>query len=433
MPRPTFRIRPRAQAESLAVRWKRASGLRGSIVSQKESTRVKRRSGTMMQPSKPERVHVLILTKGLGAGGAERLVSMSARLGDRQSFSYEVAYLLPWKRDLVEELEREGIAVHCLEGGREWNLRWAFRLRRMLQERHVDVLHLHLPYVAGIARVVAWSLPRKCRPRLVYTEHLPWPGYALPSRLLNAATYPLDDAHVAVSDAVRNSIPFPLRKRVRVVVHGIPLKTASMNVGSREDVRKELQIRDEEVLLGTVAHYRRQKGYPDLLKAARKVLDAGVPARFLAVGDGPLEGEIRALHRSLELGDRFLLLGRRQDVMRILSGCDLFVLASLYEGLPIAIMEALSLGLPIVGTAVPGIEYAVTHEREGLLAPPSRPDRLASAILTLVQDPARRARMRRAALERVAEFDITRALNAIENVYRERARGERCAGHPWKI
>lgn len=362
-------------------------------------------------------LRVLLLVKGLGAGGAERLVSLSARLGDRESFRYEVAYLLPWKRDLVDELEREGIPVTCLDGGREWDLRWALRLRRLIGERSIDVLHVHSPYVAGIARVAVRSMPRRTRPRLVYTEHLPWSGYRRLTRLLNAVTYPLDDAHIAVSKAVRDSIPTLLRRRLPVVLHGVALETVAANRGPRAEIRRELGVRDDEVLFGTVAHFRPQKGYPVLVEAARRVLDAGVPARFVAVGDGPMEEEIRERHRALGLGDRFLLLGRRQDALRVLAGCDAFVLPSLYEGLPVAVMEALALGLPVVSTTVPSIRQAVSHGREGLLVPPSDPGRLAEALIDVSRDPARRAEMGRAALERARDFDITRALRTVQRLY----------------
>ncbi len=86
------------------------------------------------------------------------------------------------------------------------------------------MVHVHSPYVAGIARLVARSFRPARRPRIVYTEHLPWPGYVLPTRWLNAFTFPLDDAHVAVSDAVRDSVWKPLATHLRTVVHGIPLE-----------------------------------------------------------------------------------------------------------------------------------------------------------------------------------------------------------------
>lgn len=376
-----------------------------------------------------DRLRVLMLLKTLGAGGAERLVSLSARLGDRTAFDYEVAYLLPWKRDLVAELEDADVPVHCLRGGREWDLRWASRLRGLLRERQIDVLHVHSPYVAGIARLVVRSMPRDSRPAMIYTEHLPWFGHKRLTRLLNACTYPLDDAQVAVSDAVRDSIPPALRKRLSVVLYGIPLDTVTSTPPSRAEVREELGVRDDEILLVTVAHYRPQKGYPDLLQAARLVLDAGVPARFIAIGDGPLEGEILSQHTALGLGDRFQLLGRRHDVLRILSGCDLFVLPSLYEGLPVAVMEALAMGLPIVATTVPSIEQAVTDGREGVLVPPASPGELATAIIGLAADPERRARMSEAGRERGREFDIARTLRTIEALYVDEARTRSAGVH----
>lgn len=117
--------------------------------------------------SEGRRVRVLWLIKGLDAGGSELLLSMMAEVRDRDGFDYEAAYLLPWKRGLVEDLERAGIAVRCLNGGREWDLRWAVRLRRLVRERGYDVVHVHSPYVAGIARIALKTLPARVRPRLV--------------------------------------------------------------------------------------------------------------------------------------------------------------------------------------------------------------------------------------------------------------------------
>jgi glycosyltransferase involved in cell wall biosynthesis len=362
---------------------------------------------------------VLLLIKGLGPGGAEQLVSMAAHLRDRQDFDYEVAYLLPWKNALVEDLGRAGVAVHCLKGGREWNLSWAARLRTTLLRHPVDIVHIHSPYVAGISRLVVRSLPRRVRPRLMSTEHLPWSGYAPPTRILNAMTFPLDDAHVAVSEAVRNSIPRLLADRVRVIVHGIALSSVQSHRRYRQAARAELAVAPGDLMVGTVANLRPQKGYPDLLRAARRVVDQGVPVRFFAMGQGALEEGLRRMHRSLGLGDRFVFLGYRENPARILAGCDLFAMASLYEGLSLAMMEALALGLPVVATAVPGVREVVTDDVEALLVPPSSPELLADAIVRLARDRDRLARMGRAALKRAGDFDIEKAVRETEALYRE--------------
>jgi glycosyltransferase involved in cell wall biosynthesis len=365
------------------------------------------------------------LIKGLGRGGAENLLLHATQLRDASSFEYEVAYLLPWKTALVEDIHEVGVPVHLLSGSRVYDLRWAMRLRRLLASRRFDVVHIHSPYVASIARIVARSLPRRLRPRLMSTEHLPWSGYKTATRIMNAATFRLDAAHVAVSHAVRESIPKPLRSGVRSLVHGIPIELTRTQVRLRAAVRRELDIAPDELLIGTVASMARQKGYFYLLDAARLVLDRHPGVRFAAVGQGPLEDEIRRRHRELDLGDRFLLLGPRDRATDFIAACDVFALSSLYEGLPLVIMEALTLGVPVVGTSVTGITELVDHDVQGLLVPAARPDLFADALSELVSDPVRRARMARAAASSAERFDNQRAVRALESMYRELAEARR--------
>lgn len=363
-------------------------------------------------------LRVLWLIKGLDPGGAELLLGMLAEVRDREGFEVETAYLLPWKRGLVGALEDSGVPVHCLRGGHEWDLRWAARLRRLVRDRRYDVVHIHSPYVAGVARIALRALPAGVRPRIVYTEHLPWWGYVRPTRVLNRLTYGLDDANLAVSRTVVESMPSRIRDRVGVVVQGIFPDRVRDQLRHRDAVRAELGVGRDEVVVGTVAHLRPQKGYPILLEAARRVLDEGLPVRFVAVGRGPQEAEIRAIHARLGLGDRFILMGFRQDATRVMAGFDVFALASHNEGLPLALMEALALGIPVVATAVGGIPEGVTDGVEALLTPPSRPELLADAIETLVRDPVLRARMSAAAADRGRAFDIRGSARRVEEVYR---------------
>ena len=173
--------------------------------------------------------------------------------------------------------------------------------------------------------------------------------------------------------------------------------------------------------IGTVGNLREQKRYPDLLEAARSVVDAEASVRFAAAGagaDDPSGAAIVRRHADLGLGDDFRFLGYVEDTARFLSACDVFVLASGFEGLAVSMMEALALGLPVVATAVPGIEGEIRDGKEGLLVPVGRPELLAEAILTLVRDPERRNRMAQEARAGADRFDIVTAVRDIEALYR---------------
>lgn len=364
-------------------------------------------------------VRVLWLVKGLGLGGAERLLVAAADTHDRAAFAIEAAYVVPAKSHLVAELEAKGVPVTCLGGGARGA--WVPRLRALVASGRFDVVHVHSPLLAGVARLAARTVPHRRRPGVVSTEHNAWSTFALPTRLLNALTAPLDDAAMAVSEETRASIWWPrTRRRTPVVVHGVNLAALRAAGAERDAVRRELGLSDGDVAALTVANYRRQKAWPDLLAAARAVADRGLPVRFLAVGQGPLEAEVTALHRRLDLEGHVQLLGRRDDVPRLLAAADLFVLASAYEGYPLAVMEALAAGVPVVGTTVGGVVDAV-GPGAGILVPPGRPDLLADAVSRLAADPVERARLAAGAAAAGDAYDIGVAVTAAEAVYRRLA------------
>jgi glycosyltransferase involved in cell wall biosynthesis len=166
-----------------------------------------------------------------------------------------------------------------------------------------------------------------------------------------------------------------------------------------------------------VANFRAQTAYPVLLAAGRSAAGRAPHLRVVAVGQGPLESEIRAEHLRLGLGDRFRFLGYRDDALRVLAACDIFTLASHYEGYPVALMEALAVGLPVVATEVGGVPDAVRQGVEGIVVPPGRPELLAGALAELANDPERRRQLADAAMRRGREFDIVSAVRAIEATY----------------
>jgi glycosyltransferase involved in cell wall biosynthesis len=344
------------------------------------------------------------------------LVAQAARR-DRDAVDGRVVYLLPWKNTLVPEFTAAGVPVTCLGVRRSWDPSWMGRLRRDLEREPVDVVHVHSPLAAIGARLVVRTMSRARRPRVVTTEHNVWSSHTRATRTMNTLTAPLDDARTAVSAAVRDSMPSRLRATTEVVRYGVDVAAVRRAVATRTAMRAELGVPTDAVLVGTVANLRRNKAYPDLLAAARRVCDASDHVRFVAVGQGPLEAEIRAMHARLGLGDRFALLGYRDDATRVMAACDVFCLASHYEGLPIALMEALALGLPVVATDVGGIREIVTDGEQGVLVPRAAPAQLADALLRMTADGAARRQYAKAAAATGTQLDISQAIRRTEAIY----------------
>jgi glycosyltransferase involved in cell wall biosynthesis len=345
-----------------------------------------------------------------------------ARTIDRSRVCCQVAYLLPAKDHLVGELAAAGVDSLCLDGANPGDLAWAGRLRRLVVADGFDIVHIHAPHPAAVARPVLRSMGRR-RPGVVYTEHNGWDSYTPVTRWANALTYPLDDARFVVSQAVLASIPRFLRGRTEVLVHGVELEAVGAHRSARRRVRAELAVDDRTALVVTVANLRADKDYPTLLRAARRALDTGASIRFAAVGQGPLENKIRAEIARLRLGNAFLLLGYRPDALDVLAAADLFTLSSQAEGYPVSVMEALALGLPVVATAVGGVPEAVRSGLEGILVPAGRPDLLGDAVVELALDPARRSRMSLAAAQRASLLDIRPAAARVEALYEQIAAG----------
>lgn len=368
------------------------------------------------------RIQVLWLIKGLGAGGAERLLVSLARVTDHTRFDYTVAYVLPHKDAFRPALEAAGVRVLCLSRPERSRLAWILPLRRLLRQERYDVVHMHSPLVAGVARVLARLTLRRRRPAVVSTEHNSWTSYFLPTRLANALLHPLDDHRFAVSAQARDSVWRVFRKDVEVLVHGVVLDDYQGVHERRAAERAQLGVDDGTVVVTTVANLRREKGYPELLEAARAVTRAEPDVLFVAAGQGALSHQLNVEHDRLELGDRFRFLGQVDDVPSLLAASDIFVLPSRFEGTPIAIMEAMCLALPVVATAVGGIPDQVDDGVHGLIVPPRRPDALQEALLRLIRDPELRARLAKAAEEHGRIYDIRLAARRMEEVYYSLAR-----------
>ena len=151
----------------------------------------------MNEPPSTGPLRVCHLLKGLGPGGAERLVVAQA-VSASATAAQRVAYLIPEKRHLVPDLEAAGVVVDCLDSPSAARLGWMRRLRAGLRDRPVDVLHVHSPALAALGRLLVRTLPRRLRPVVVGTEHNRWPRHHPVTRWANRRTIRLEAATLSL-------------------------------------------------------------------------------------------------------------------------------------------------------------------------------------------------------------------------------------------
>ncbi len=336
----------------------------------------------------------------LGVGGAEVLAARLAyQLGDTYRF---VFVCLDEVNVLGEELRSQGFPVHVLarRPGVDWGC--AHRLARCLSEERVDLLHAH-QYAPFFYSVMARLLHR--RPPLLFTEHgRDYPDYPRPKRMLvNRLLLERRDRVVAVGHAVRQAL---LRNegfgsgRVAVIYNGVELSSHGQNGSGRDAVRRELGIGARDLLLLQVARLNYLKDHLTAVRTMAQVVRQRPDARLLLVGDGEERPRIEHEIARLNLSDVVRIMGRRDDVGRLLPAADLFLLTSLTEGIPLTLIEAMAAGLPVVSTRVGGVAEVVDEGATGLLAPPGQADALARHLLRLAGNPALRSVMGRRGRER---------------------------------
>lgn len=363
-----------------------------------------------MSSTRADRHRILVFVKGLGLGGAERLIADSAAAWDRSQFDYTVAYVLPWKDQLTGQLEEAGIDVRCIGSRRGLDPTTLKRLRDLADEVRADLIHAHLPSAGIIARFAG-------RP-VVYTEHNIAASYRQPTRSANRLTYGRNQAVIAVSEAVADSLsgypgPDPI-----VVENGISVETPP----GIETVREELGIDDGTTLAVHVGNIRPHKGHSNLIAATTLLGGQRDGFQVVSIGAEKNEGDLeRVRTEAQEAGVAHLIrfLGRRDDARRFLAAADVVVNPSDFEGLPVTLLEALSFGRPVVATDVGGVKRVIIDEETGLLVPPKDPGALAAAMGRAMDDPNAVDWARRGKELIRDQFSIEKMVRSQEEIYLE--------------
>lgn len=367
-----------------------------------------------------DRLVIAHLLSSLEMGGQEQVALDLAREQVRRGHEVLAISLAPPPHGpLAAELTRAGVRVTSVPKGPGFDARVIARLARALARARVDVVHTHNPQPLAYGALAA----RLAGVGLVHTKHGANPdrGRRLWLRRLGGW---LAHAYVAVS-AATGEIARANREcppaRLHVVPNGIDLAAFAFDPAARLAVRAELGIPADAWVYGTVGRVRPEKDHPGLVRAAAPLLGQG--ARLLIVGDGAAMDALREAARPL--APWIVLTGARRDVARLLSALDAFVLSSRTEGLPLGLVEAMAVGLPIVATDVGGVSDVLERGRAGVLVAPGDARALTEAMARLRAEPARTAQLAEGARRRAQDFDRAGMVDAYLALYRQAAREAR--------
>lgn len=355
------------------------------------------------------------LIQGLDVGGLEYMVVALLNRLDRKEFLPSVC-CFDTLGGLQEKLSKDTKIV-LLKRKPGVDFRYPFKLASLLKKNSIDILHLHNS-TAFFYGVLAGKIAGLNR--IIYTEHArdvaPNIKVRIMDKILSHMTYRI----VVVAEFLKRNLvqrEWMDPANITVIYNGIDGDKFTRDY-DREEVFRELTISPQSKIIGIVARLDPIKNHQCLIRAMKTVLDNYQDAVLLVIGDGPLRHELEELVAAEKLGKNILFLGTRNDIPRLLSVLDIFVLCSLSEGLPLTILEAMAAGKPIVATDVGGIPEVIQEGIEGIIIPSDNENRLAEVIIDLLRDEKKRLDMgERARRKFMEKFTIETMVQRYEALY----------------
>lgn len=341
--------------------------------------------------------------------------------GEQQQNGSSAVAVLPADGEgwLGRELAAAGVAVHTVRLERPFSPTFARELAAALRDRGVSIVHSHEFTMAFYG---AWAARLLGLPHIITMHGGRYYAGRWRRRIALRAAIGLSGSTVAVSDLLARQLSRDLwlrRARIDTIANGVRFRALSYST-----LRAELGLAPDVPLIVTVGNLYPVKGHTHLIEAVAR-LAATHPRLHLAIaGRGDLAGTLKRQAEDAGIGRRVHLLGLRRDIANVLAAADLFVLPSLSEGLPMALLEAMFAARPIVASAVGDVPVALPNGAAGVLVPPGDPGVLADAIARLLASPFEARQLGTTAQARaVAEYSVGRMAARYADLYQRHAKG----------
>ena len=363
-----------------------------------------------------KRINILHIIKSLGRGGAEMLLPETLNIHDKSKFNFHFIYFLPWKDQMVDEIKNNGGEVTCFSASN--NIKLIGKISEVINycnSNDIDLIHCHLPWAGFLGRIVHYrtGIP------LVYTEHNMQERYHPITKMLNKRTFNSQNLAIGVSDDVSNSILKNINPNIKVntMLNGVNTDKYKRGHGDLS-VRSKYGIPQDAFVIGLVSVFRFQKRIKEWLEVFKNFSEGKENIFGLIVGAGPLEKEINDELDALGLRDIVIMPGLQENTKPFYNSMDVFMMSSSFEGLPIALLEAMSMECAIVSTNAGGIKEVVRDNVDGLIVGVNDWCLLSEKLSTLYHQPDTLKKYQIAARKRVVNnFSLKVMVENLEEEY----------------
>lgn len=362
------------------------------------------------------RLNVLMLALNSSIGGTEQMILSLLRHLNKERFNCTLCTLVG-DGTLVAEARRSGIRAVDLRMRGPLDLRIVGKLKALIKDGRVDILHTYLYHANILGRIMGRFLDV---PAVISTQRSTDNWRLFYHRLIDRWTAGMADVIISNSLAGKRRL-VQIEKipddKIKVIYNGIEVNAAAAEKRGAA-LRRSLGIAEGAPVIVTVANLKHSKGLSYLVRAMPHVVRFYPEVKLVVVGYGPLKTELEDLAKELGVGKSVIWAGYQSDAVGHISFCDIFVLPSLWEGTPVALMEAMALGKPVIATEVGGVAEIVDHFRNGFLIPPRDTVWLYEAVLTLLSNPLLRRRFGQKAREKIEkDFPLHTMVRETEELY----------------
>lgn len=361
---------------------------------------------------------VVQVVEDLEIGGAERVIETIALGLDSNLFKVEVWCLVKGGK-VAESLAKRGIAVRILGLTSYYNPANIFKLAALIRHSRAMIIHSHGYYASTFARLAAILVRRLIIITHVHTTQY---GMRLRNHLIDRLLSRITDKIICISQAVQD---FVVNKEginpdlTTIIYNGINLPPNTKDSSSQGNILKLIGLNSNHVVVIVVASLQPHKGHKVLIEAFAKIIKKAPHTRLIIIGEGPLKDSLSGLVSKKGLSMYIKFLGEQDNVYQYLSISDLFVLPSIErEGLGLALIEAMAMGLPVIGSDLGGIKELIAPGSNGRLFQPGNASELANEMYSIINDEAESKKMGLVGKKMHAKnFTGTKMVESISSLY----------------